>query len=92
MSEMTMPPWNGKRSAIEIIGEILELRECSKTGIMYKVNMSYALLQKYLSFLLSRGLLEQHTNGKGRITYRITPRGEELLRNIHYLQEQLELV
>lgn len=87
-----MPPWNGKRSAIDIIGEILQLRECSKTGIMYKVNMSYALLQKYLSFLLSRGLLEEYTNSKGRTVYRITPRGEELLENIRYLQEQLDLV
>ena len=42
---------NHRRSALEIISEILGLGEATKTQIMYGSNMSYSQIQRYLEFL-----------------------------------------
>lgn len=51
-----------KRINPEIMAEILSLckQPQLKTKVMYKTNLSWQMLQKYLSQLQSQGLLEVH--------------------------------
>jgi len=59
-----------KRDRVEIMAEILGL--CSeprnKTHVMYGTNLSWKMLQHYLSELQSRGLLEVHDNSTRYVT------------------------
>ncbi len=84
---------NSRRTSIQIIAEIL--RSCAKadigkTGIMYRVNLSHAQLQKYMSFLGARGFLEpaDHSNP---VKYTATVKGRKLLQDIEKIVELLEL-
>ncbi|MCW4053014.1 MAG: winged helix-turn-helix domain-containing protein [Candidatus Bathyarchaeota archaeon] len=51
-----------KRNSLEIMTEILVLckKPKTKTRVMYRTNLSWRMLHKYLSQLQSRGLLEAH--------------------------------
>ena len=80
-----------RRSSIEIIADMLRLGEAGKTEMMYSVNMSFFQLQKYLNFLLERGLVDKVKVGNPSITYRVTPKGLNLLRSIDAVLETLEL-
>ena len=83
---------NQRRSNIEIIADMLRVGEngAGKTEIMYSANMSYAQLQKYLGFLLSHGLIHKVEVGNPVVTYHVTEKGGELLRNINTIVEILE--
>jgi predicted transcriptional regulator len=81
----------GRRSSIEIVADMLRLGEAGKTEIMYSVNMSYFQLQKYLGFLLERGLVDKVKVGNPSFTYRVTQKGLTLLRSIDGILETLEL-
>jgi predicted transcriptional regulator len=61
-----------------------------KTEIMYSANMSYAQIQKYLGFLLSHGFINRVKVGNPVVTYQVTDKGGELLRNIDSIIEVLE--
>jgi predicted transcriptional regulator len=78
----------GKRDKIEIIAEILGL--CSepktKTHVMYGTNLSWKMLQHYLSELQSRGLLEIHNESSRYIT---SQRGREFLEKWREIKELL---
>ncbi len=80
-----------RRSSIEIIADMLRLGEAGKTEIMYSVNMSYFQLQKYLSFLIERELIDRVALGNPSVTYRVTQKGLALLRSIDGILETLEL-
>lgn len=80
-----------RRSSIEVIADMLRLGEAGKTEIMYSANMSYHQLQKYLTFMLERGLITKVTVGNPVITYRVTRKGLRLLRSIEGVLEVLEL-
>jgi predicted transcriptional regulator len=77
-----------KRDRVEIIAEILGL--CSepktKTHVMYGTNLSWKMLQYYLSELQSRGLLEVHNNSTRYVT---TKRGLDFLEKWKELKELL---
>jgi len=83
---------NRRRSNIEIIADMLRVGEngAGKTEIMYSANMSYAQIQKYLGFLLSRGFINKVKVGNPVVTYQVTEKGGELLRNINTIVEILE--
>jgi predicted transcriptional regulator len=83
---------NRRRSNIEIIADMLKVGEngAGKTEIMYSANMSYAQIQKYLGFLLSHGFIDKVKVGNPVVTYRLTEKGGELLRNINSIIEILE--
>jgi predicted transcriptional regulator len=83
---------NLRRSNIEIIADMLRVGEngAGKTEIMYSANMSYAQIQKYLGFLLSHGLIHKVEVGNPIVTYHVTEKGGELLRNINTIVEVLE--
>ncbi len=83
---------NRRRSNIEIIADMLRVGEngAGKTEIMYSANMSYAQMQKYLGFLLSHGFIHKVQVGNPVVTYQLTEKGRELLRNIDSIIEILE--
>jgi predicted transcriptional regulator len=83
---------NKRRSNIEIIADMLRVGEngAGKTEIMYSANMSYAQIQKYLGFLLSHGFINKVKVGNPVVTYQVTGKGGELLRNIDSIVEVLE--
>ena len=80
-----------RRTSMEIIADMLRLGEAGKTEIMYSANMSYFQLQKYLNFLLERGLIDKVKLGNPSVTYRVTRKGLRILRSIDALLETLEL-
>jgi predicted transcriptional regulator len=84
---------NRRRSNIEIIADMLRVGEngAGKTEIMYSANMSYAQIQKYLGFLLSNGFIHKVEVGNPVVTYQVTNKGGELLRNIDSIVEILDL-
>jgi predicted transcriptional regulator len=61
-----------------------------KTEIMYTANMSYAQIQKYLGFLLSHGFINKVKLGNPSVSYQVTEKGGELLRNIDGIVEVLQ--
>jgi predicted transcriptional regulator len=61
-----------------------------KTEIMYSANMSYAQIQKYLGFLVSHGFINKVKLGNPSVSYQVTDKGGELLRNIDSIVEVLE--
>ncbi len=83
---------NQRRSNIEIIADMLRVGEngAGKTEIMYSANMSYSQLQKYLSFLLSHGLINRVDVGNPTVTYHVTNKGRGLLKNINNIIKVLE--
>ncbi|MDD2471854.1 MAG: winged helix-turn-helix domain-containing protein [Dehalococcoidales bacterium] len=80
-----------RRSSLEIIADMLRLGEAGKTEMMYSVNMSYFQLQKYLKFLLERGLIDRVALGNPSITYRVTRKGLNVLKGIDSVLEALEI-
>jgi len=83
---------NRRRSNIEIIADMLKVGEngAGKTEIMYSANMSYAQIQKYLGFLLSHGFINKVKMGNPSVSYQVTDKGGELLRNINAIVEILD--
>ena len=83
---------NRRRSNIEIIADMLRVGEngAGKTEIMYSANMSYSQIQKYLSFLLSHGLIDKVELGNPVVTYQVTDEGSALLRSIDNILEVLD--
>ena len=82
---------NNRRSSIQVIADILQLGEAGKTEIMYRANMSYRQLQKYLDFLLHAGFLERIVVPNPGIKYRVTEKGNRLLQSIQSMLRLLEL-
>jgi predicted transcriptional regulator len=80
---------NNRRSNIEVIADILRLGEAGKTEIMYSANMSHRQLQKYLDFMVESGFLEMAVVPNPGIKYKVTKKGQRLLRSIEPILEQL---
>lgn len=73
---------NGRRSNVEVIADILRLREAGKTEIMFSANMSYFQLQKYLDFLVREGFLKRTVVPNPGVKYTTTEKGLRLLGSI----------
>ena len=70
-----------RRSAIEIAHEILAVCDnggVNKTAIMYRNNLSYSQLQRYLALLSSRNLLWRDDRGY----YQVTSEGQTILKRV----------
>ena len=80
-----------RRSSVEVIADILRLGQAGKTEIMYSANMSYFQLQKYLNYLLKLGLIDKIVVSNPSITYRVTEKGLDLLKNIEGVLKVLQL-
>ncbi len=79
---------NNRRSTIQIIGDILRVKEATKTEIMYSLGFNSGRAKKYIGYLQRLGFLEMATNGR-KTTYKVTPTGKELLGKIDELVECL---
>jgi predicted transcriptional regulator len=76
------------RNSLEIMAEILSLcrQPQTKTKVMYGTNLSWKMLQQYLSQLTSRGHLEVHHSS---IKYVTTRKGLDFLEKWSELKELL---
>jgi predicted transcriptional regulator len=70
------------RGRLDIIADILNVVsvDAKKTQIMYRANLSYAVMQKYLAELNDASLINFMKN---RMCYVITEKGLEFLRAYH---------
>jgi len=80
-----------RRSKLQILIDILvtvqnQRANAKFTHILYKANLTHKRLKEYLDMLMGRGFIEE-VRGKGRSTYKITPKGEEFLSEFHRLSE-----
>jgi predicted transcriptional regulator len=67
------------RDRLDIIADILDVagRNAKKTQIMYQANLSYAILQKYLSEIVAASFVDFEFDSQ---RYLLTPKGEKFLR------------
>lgn len=78
----------GRRSCIELMAEILEEAKqgVSKTRLVYRTSLNFALIQKHLIFLLDKGFLEIEEPAKFYIT---TSKGIEFLDHFKRMKQML---
>ena len=80
-----------KRNKLEIIKDILEVIK-SKNGkikpthILYKSNLSYWMMDDYLSELIAKNFIEERINGKNK-TYVIKLKGLEFLEKYAIIED-----
>ena len=81
------------RDRIEITANILEIAKdgSRKTRIMYLGNLSFDLVQKYLSQLEQLNLVEVKDMSGGEKMYYITQKGERFLADFRELQKHAEI-
>lgn len=81
---------NKRRDRLQIMAEILQIAKHGslKTSIMYKANLSFAQLNKYLKLLLDLELLEAR-NKKSRTIYKTTKKGLKYLKSHEEIRELL---
>ena len=79
-----------KRGRLEIIQEILKIshKPAKKTSILYRCNLSFSQLQKYLEYLISHNLLTNSKND-GKTFYLITEKGMKFLEEYERLNNLL---
>jgi len=80
-----------RRGAIDILVDMLVVasKESSKTDIVYKTNLNFKVVKKYLDFLLHKGLIEADCVKKGRKSYRTTEKGKVFIK---LYRETVELI
>lgn len=85
---MVISAIGGRRSAIDIVREILAVcdsGEVNKTAIMYRSNLSYQQLGRYLGLLSGQGLIAKTDCGR----FQITHQGQKTLRQASSLIKTL---
>ena len=73
-----------RRSQLEIVAELLRIASqggATKTALVYKANLNFKLVQRYLDYLESKGMIV-HSDGEPGIVYYSTEKGREALRTI----------
>ena len=68
-----------RRSRFEIIGEILSLATngAKKTSIVYRANLNFNVVNRYLDLLIQEGLINPAVSSTGK--FKITKKGIEFL-------------
>ncbi|MEM2914101.1 MAG: winged helix-turn-helix domain-containing protein [Candidatus Bathyarchaeia archaeon] len=79
------------RSRLEIIAKILNVaRDATrKTNIMYQANLSFRQTERYLNFLIEKGLLGLTTDEDGNLIYETTQKGVLFLKNFSEIERSL---
>lgn len=79
-----------RRGRFEIANEILSLchTPSQKTHILYKCNLSFEQLEKYLDYLISNNLLESFSKD-GKVFYRLTGNGRRFIKKYKRLNRFL---
>ena len=71
-----------RRNQIDIIVNILRIASkagSTKTSLVYKSNLNFILIQKYIDLLQQNGLLEMDKTQNGLMIYKTTKKGSEAL-------------
>ncbi len=87
-------PFDGRRSSIHLIGEILRLLrlgQAGRTEVMYSVRLTHSQTQKYLTRLVTLRLIAVAEEGGKTSGYRITSKGLDVLSEIDRVQEMLKV-
>jgi len=81
-----MGPVFVNRGRLEIIYAILSVcrKPAGKTRILYKCNLSYEQLLRYLRYLVSRGLVDSPEKGRKEL-FQVTDRGRRFLQEYENL-------
>ncbi|MEM3725630.1 MAG: winged helix-turn-helix domain-containing protein [Candidatus Bathyarchaeia archaeon] len=81
-----------RRGEIQILMDVLSLslKGVKATHLMYKANLSYSTLRKYLSAALKQGLIKKVCNDDGSVMYFITEKGELLLERLKEVKYVLQ--
>ena len=82
---------NKKRTRLEIIRDILETvksrnGKIKPTHILYKSNLSYYMMEMYLSELIEKEFILENKNPKGK-TYSLTDKGFNYLSKYSMISE-----
>jgi predicted transcriptional regulator len=87
LSTLKLP--GAKRSTIGLIVDILEVacNGATKTEIVYRANLNFKQVQKFLDFLIKKGLLVTSSNKRKR--YMTTEKGKEF---INRYKKTIELI
>ncbi|MDA1348623.1 MAG: hypothetical protein O3A47_07120 [Chloroflexi bacterium] len=88
---MSVSVLSGRRSSINIVHDILNLcsqGEINKTAIMYRCNLSFYQLERYLSLLTEQRLIERNDERR----FQITVRGQKTLEKISEVTRSLREV
>lgn len=83
---------NKKRNRLEIVRDILMVVKqrqggAKPTHILYKSNLSYAMMEEYLAELLQKGFIAQEQREKGHRAYVITTKGLKYLEQYRLIAE-----
>lgn len=80
-----------KRTRLEVIRDILEVIKAKNgrikpTHILYKSNLSYQMMEDYLSELIEKELIREQKTKNGR-TYILTDKGFAFLAEYHRIKD-----
>lgn len=80
-----------RRSEVTILFDILRiaLTGVKVTHLMYKANLSYSTLRKYLSVAMERELINKVNNGDGSVLYHTTKKGKVILKELEDVKQFL---
>ncbi|MEM2562274.1 MAG: winged helix-turn-helix domain-containing protein [Candidatus Bathyarchaeia archaeon] len=80
-----------RRGEIQILMDILSLclRDAKVTQIMYRANLSYSTMRRYLNVALKQGLIVRVRNDDGGFSYRISDKGKVLLDTLREVKHAL---
>ena len=71
----------GRRGEVQILIEILGItvRGTKVTHLLYRANLSYSTLQRYLKAMSKQGLIAKVRNDDGSVVYCATEKGRLIL-------------
>jgi len=71
-----------RRGVVDILVDMLEVasKETGKTDIVYRTNLNFRVVRKYLDFLLQKGLIQVDGAPQTRKSYRTTEKGRQFIR------------
>ena len=80
-----------KRNRLEIIRDILDVirnknGKIKPTHILYKSNLSYVMMEEYLSELIEKGFIEE-VKDKDQKSYKITEKGYSYLEKYNMIAD-----
>jgi predicted transcriptional regulator len=82
---------SANRDRVAIIKDILSTMSGKQgvkpTQIMYKANLSYQMLTDYLADVLSKGLVAEQADKKGKKTYTLLQKGYDFLRDYEVIKK-----
>ena len=80
-----------RRGEVQILMDILNisLNGVKVTHLMYRANLSYSTLRKYLFRALDKGLISNVRNSDGSVVYRTTEKGRLLLGKLKEVKSAL---